>query len=1081
MFGLRRLSVLLFILQAVAAVHLWAQSSEVSGRIVDSSQGAVSGAKVTLTRVETGDARIENSSAEGYYTFPLLLPGTYDLKVQKDGFETENRTGIKVETGVISTVDVALPVGTVSQSVDVEASVPLLQTETSSVSNVVENQTIVDMPLIDRRSAQLTRLSGFVVTNGAGASVTFAIAGGRGNNENFVIDGGTVQNLTLGVATLSFDPPVESMQEFNVAISNYSADLGRTGSAVVQMTTKSGTNEFHGSAYEYFRNNDLDARTFFAKTNPILRYNLFGASLGGPIKKNKTQFFFNYEGRRQIVATTQVVNVPTVAEDGGNFSADSYVVKDPTTGKPFPGNIIPASELDPVGAKLAAFYPAPNVPGALSGKGNFVANDPATTIVNDYVARVDHMFNDKNRIFGRFLAQPDHTLTASIFPTPGTDSFGVLAHNYYYNPSVTWYHNFSPTMINEARYTYSRRQALSISGGVDTTIDQQIGLTGVNQSFFPTVTVNGFQSLGNTTQQERLQGPIRSDSYQDNVTVIRGKQTVKFGIEYRYSSNLDKYYPTAGGSFTFNNTATGSGLAALELGWVDQASLLATYPLHTRADSYAAFIQDDWRVTPNFTLNLGLRWDIDQPRWESNNRQNSFDPTEINPVSGTPGVITFSGLDGVSKYANNWDLHNFGPRLGFAWKATDKWVVRGGGAILYLGEYDQATPIVANTGFSTQGTFVSPDNGITPAFILANGMPPVSAPTVADLTAGYGAVPVGQKPTTSVAYFQPNRNTGYLYQANLDIQRQLKGNILLEIGYLGTFGHDLPAPDAQSIDQVPTDLLGPGNAQILRPFPQFSNVQLIAADIGKSWYNGVNVGAEKRYSNGLLFKADYTYSKMIDTTDSRNELAAYPGVDAFTNYYNQASDRGLSGNDIRHRFVFSSVYELPVGHGKHFSPGSRALDAVVGGWSLGVIAELRTGTPLSPVELNNLTNSFSDGVRPNVVGSPDLSGGRSLNQQLSEWFNTSAFAAPAKYTFGDAGRTFGEGPGSVSVDSSLLKDFSIGERVKFQFRLEVLNILNHPSFANPNTQQGSAAFGQITALVAGNQARIFQLGAHLKF
>src|SRR6202161_2724810 len=522
MFSLRRLSVFLFILPAVATVSLWAQSSEVSGRIVDSSQAAVSGAKVTLTRIETGDTRTEASSAEGYYTFPLLLPGTYDLKVQRDGFETQSRTGIKVETGVISTVDVALPVGTVSQSVNVEASVPLVQTETSSVSNVVENQTIVDMPLIDRRSAQLTRLSGFVVTNGAGASVTFAIAGGRGNNENYVVDGGTVQNLTLGVPTLMFDPPVESMQEFNVAISNYSADLGRTGSAVVQMTTKSGTNELHGSAYEHFRNNDLDARTFFAKTNPILRYSLFGASLGGPIKKNKTQFFFNYEGRRQIVATTQVVNVPTLAEDGGNFSADSYVVKDPSTGKAFPGNIIPASRLDPVGAALAAFYPAPNVPGALSGKGNFVANDPATTIVNDYVARVDHMFNDKNRIFGRFLAQPDHTLTASIFPTPGTDSFGVLAHNYYYNPSVTWYHNFSPTMINEARYTYSRRRGLSISGGVNTTIDQQIGLTGVNQSFFPTVTVNGFQALGNTSQQQRLQGPIKSDQAADNLTLVRG-------------------------------------------------------------------------------------------------------------------------------------------------------------------------------------------------------------------------------------------------------------------------------------------------------------------------------------------------------------------------------------------------------------------------------------------------------------------------------------------------------------------------------------------------------------------------------
>jgi hypothetical protein len=582
--------------------------------------------------------------------------------------------------------------------------------------------------------------------------------------------------------------------------------------------------------------------------------------------------------------------------------------------------------------------------------------------------------------------------------------------------------------------------------------------------------------MGNPTQQQRLQGPIRSDAADDNLTVVRAKHTIKMGVEYRYSSNLDKYSPTAGGSFTFNNVATGSALASLELGWVDQASLLATYPLHSRADSYSAFIQDDWRVTPSLTINAGLRWDIDEPRWVEDNRQNSFNETAINPVSGTPGIITFSGLNGVSKYASNWDLHNLGPRLGFAYKVTNNWVVRGGGAILYTGEYDQATPIVANTGFSTQGSFISPNNGVTPAFLLANGMPPVSSPTTADLTPGYGAVPVGTKPTTAVAFFNPNRDNGYLYQASLDIQRQFGNNLMLDIGYLGTFGHKLPAPDAQSIDQVPTNLLGAGNTQDLRPFPQFSNVQIIAADIGASKYDGLNIGIDKRYSNGLLFKANYTYSKFMDNTDSRNELAAYPGTDSFTNYYNQANDWGLSGNDIRHRFVFSTVYELPVGRNRQFKINNRALDLVVGGWSIGTILELRTGTPLSPVMLTNTTNSFSDGERPNVVGNPNLS-----SPTIAEWFNTAAFAAPPAYVFGDAGRTFGTGPGAVNLDCSLLKDFSITERIVTQFRAEVLNTLNHPNFANPNTQFGAATFGQITSLVAGNQSRIFQFGLHVQF
>ena len=1071
----------LFVAATLSTCALFAQTSSVSGRVLDASKAAIAGAQVTLIRVDTGDRREAVSSNEGYYDFPLLIPGIYSVTAEKAGFDKETATGIKVETGEVSNVDIALLVGSVSQTVDVESALPQLKTESASVADVVENQTIADMPLLDRRSSQLQRLSGFIVPNGSGSAATFAIAGGRGNNANYLIDGGTAQNLTLGVPTLSFDPPVESMQEFNVSISNYAAELGRTGGGVIQMTTKSGTNEFHGSAYEYFRNDVLNTRTFFAKNIPALRYNLFGVSVGGPIIKNKTQFFFNYEGRRQVASVTDVLNVPTAAEDAGNFSADSYVVKDPLTGKPFPGNVIPSTRLDAVGSKLAAFYPLPNVPGAPSGKGNFIANDPSTTVVNDYVARIDHTFNDNNRAFVRFLGQPDHNNTGAVFPVAGIDPFALTNQNYYYNLSGTYYHNFSSTVINEARYTYTNRKAFVISAGSGSNIAEQIGLTGVNEAFAPTVVVNGYQTMGAPSQQQRLQGPIRSDQAADNVTMVRGQHTWKAGIEYRYSSNLDKYSPTAGGSFSFNNLATGSSLASLELGWVNQGSLLATYPLHTRADSYDAFIQDDWRVTPNLTLNYGLRWDIDQPRWETSNRQNSFNPTAINPVSGTPGIITFSGLNGVSKYANNWDFHNFGPRLGFAYKIGDNWVVRGGGAVLYLGEYDQATPIVANIGFSTQGSFVSPDNGITDAFILATGLPAVSSPTTAQLTPSYGAVPVGKKPTTSVSYFNPGRENGYLYQASLDLQRQFAHGLLVDIGYLGTFGHHLAAPDAQSIDQVPTNLLGPGNAQVRRPFPQFSNVQIIAADIGASKFNGVNIGVDKRYSNGLLFKANYTYSKMLDNVDSRNELAAYPGVDSFTNYYNQKNDWGLSGNDIRHRFVVSTIYELPFGRTRQFAITNKALDLIVGGWSIGLIGELRSGTPLSPIMLTNNTNSFSDGVRPNVVGNPNLSSSRSTGAELAEWFNVSAFAAPAQYTFGNAGRTFGTGPGSVNLDSSLLKDFAIRERIVVQFRAEALNLMNHANFANPDTRLGSPTFGQITALVPGNQSRVLQLGLHLKF
>jgi len=1071
-----KLGTLLLLLGGLAAPEMRAQTTQISGQVVDQSKGAISGAQITLTRTETGEVKRTSSTDQGYYSFPSLLPGSYSLAVEKQGFGSINRTDVIVQTAQTSTVDITMTIGAINQAVTVNEEVPLLQTQTSAVGNEVENKTIIDMPLLDRRSSQLQRLSGFVVPNGTGSGATFAIAGGRGNNANYLIDGGEAQNLLLGVPTLMFDPPVESVQEFNVAISNYSAELGRTGGAVVQMTTKSGTNQLHGSLYEFFRNDALNTRSFFAANVPELRYNLFGGSVSGPIIKNKTHFFFNYEGRRQNSATTSVYNVPTLAEQTGNFAGDKPV-NNPNTGRPYAGNLIPSSQLDPIGLKLASYYPAPNVAGAATGSGNYRANQLAVAVYDDYVARIDHVFNEKDRLYGRLLAQTDHTNTQAVFPVAALDPTANLAHNYYYDTLIDEVHTFSPTFLNEFRFGYQRRQALSIAPGAGSNLNAALGITGVDQSFGPTINVAGYSALGNTNQQQRLQTPIVSTQYVDQMTWIHGAHQVKWGFETRHSANQDIYSPTAGGSFTYNTLATNNSVASLLLGWTYSGSVLATQPLNTRAATYGAFIQDDWHVTPHLTLNIGLRYDLDTPRWETNNRQNGFDANAINPVSGTPGVITFSGLNGLSKFAHKWDKNNFGPRLGFAWNPSDKWVIRGGGAVLFLPEYDQATPIVTNTGFSTQATYVSPNNGVTPAFLLSSGFPGAVTPPLSQLTPGYGAVPVGARPTTAITFFDPNRVNGYLYQASFDIQRQFGGGFLLDVGYLGTFGHHLPAPDPESINQVPTSQLGPGNAQSNRPFPQYSDVQVVAASIGGSKYNGLNISLQKRYANGWHFQANYTWSKSMDNIDSRNELAAFP-TSAFANYYDQKNNWGLSGNDIRHRFVFSTVYELPFGSGRSYQPSSRLVNSLIGGWSIGVISELRTGTPLEAVVLTNNTNSFSQQVRPNVVGDPNnVPGGPSISQ----WFNIAAFQAPAPYTFGNAGRTFGQGPGAISVDTSLLKDFAVHERFVAQFRVEGLNILNHANFGNPETRLGSPTFGKITSLVTGNQNRIIQLGLHLQF
>ncbi|MBL8215326.1 MAG: TonB-dependent receptor, partial [Bryobacterales bacterium] len=589
------------------------------------------------------------------------------------------------------------------------------------------------------------RLNGFVVQNGNGSN--FAMAGGRGNNAMWTIDGGNAQNILLGVATLVYDPPVESLEEFNVEISNYKAELGRSGGGYVQMTTKSGTNELHGSLYNFLRNDRLDARNFFASSKPALRYNQFGASAGGPIRKDRTFLFANYEGLRIRRQQTILASVPTRAEIAGDFTGLA-TVRDPLTGSPFPNNIIPASRLDPVGTAIANLYPQPNVAGARSRNNNFRANQPLRTNTEVAVARVDHNFSLNDRVYGRFLVSETDSFNSPVYPQPGVDPYHTASDNSFYSWSATWQHSFSPTATLESRYSWDRRKANALSGGSDLGLAQRLGIKGTNDRFFPQINIPGLTGFG-TGNHERLQVPIRGDHVTSNITTIRGAHTLKFGGEWRRSTNDDRWSGTGGGVFGFNQAATGDALASLLTGWALNGSRAEALLLRTRASAVGFFAQTDWKLTPKLTLNLGLRWDLDAPRRELvDNRQNSFDQFAINPISGTPGLLTWSGRNGRSDYAHNFDKNNFGPRLGFAYRVTDSWVIRGGSGVLYVGQYDQATPIVANIGFGLRTDVVSPDGGRTPAFLLKGGLPPAPAPSNDLLVPGYGAVRPGQNPTS---------------------------------------------------------------------------------------------------------------------------------------------------------------------------------------------------------------------------------------------------------------------------------------------------------------------------------------------
>jgi hypothetical protein len=1051
---------------------LWSQSASLSGLVTDTSGAVVPEVKVQLTNPLTGETFAASTGSSGSYSIPLLKPGTYEMRVEQTGFKQFRRTGIVIETGVPSRADVQLEVGGVAETVTVEAEAPLLKTESSSVGNVVRRETIANMPLVGRRAASLARLSGFVVQNGTGSN--FTMAGGRGDNSNFTIDGGNAQNILLGVATLNFDPPIDSLEEFNVEVSNFKAELGRSGGGAVQMTTRSGTNQWHGSAYEFFRNDALDARNFFAARKPILRYNQYGGSFSGPVIKNRTFFFANSEWIPTRSGQTRLLSVPSVAEIGGVFANR---VNDPANGfAQFPNNTIPASRMDPVGRAIAQYYPEPNVAGAGSRINNFRVNNPTGSDTNVVVTRIDHTFSSKDRIYFRYLHNLNSSFQKPVF-RDNTDQYGETVSQSYYSFSPTWIHSFSPTTILEARYSYDRRKFQPITASKGLGISEKIGLRGTNQLYFPRVNVTALESLGRG-EHERIQSPIRGDQYTASVTKIAGRHTLKFGMEYRKSTNNDTPLGTAGGSFNFIPTGTNDALASLLLGHVSAGSRDESKSIISNGKTLGLYAQTDWRVNSSLTLNLGLRWDVDTPRYESSNQQNSFDRNAINPVCNCPGVVTFSGVNGLSKYASGFDYNNFGPRVGFAWKLRDKWVVRGGGAILFVGQYDQATPLAVRGGFSTAVSVNSVDGGNTAAMQMRNGLPP----TVSNqLTAGFGAVPIGTNPVFAPEFFEPGpRPIPYMETFNLNIQRSLPGNMVVELGYLATLGHKLTVTGTRTINQVEPSRMRAGNVQALRPFPQFSNVSVHSPTIGNSNYHGVNLRIEKRYSRGLQFGMNYTFAKLIDDVNSRNELGATPAI---ADFYNRRADRGLAGNSIAHRWIGNSVWELPVGKGRRVNITNPLLNAIAGGWSTGLILELRTGAPFGVVE-NNAAAIYNTAaaVRPNVVADYAANPAWRDNVLRQTFFNTASFAQPAPLTFGNAGRSVAFGPGAIIGDLSVLKDISMPwEGHKLQFRWESMNFINRANFGNPVTGRGNPNFGLITGLIGGNQARINQLGLHYRF
>ena len=1081
----------------------------VSGTVTDSQNAIVPGVAVVAANTATNVTYRAVTNESGFYSLRALPIGAYRLTAAKDGFRRVVHDDLVLTTGQSLELDLRLEVGSLTETVSVVAETPLLETRTSDTSQLVEGRSVEDIPLGDRRTMNIVRLTGAAVfvNYDSGAKPNFSIAGGRTQSQNFYMDGGTIQNMRLGIGQLDTDPPVETVAEVKVLANSFAAEYGGSAGGVIVATTKSGTNKLHGAAYEYLRNEELDAANFFApvvngeKQRPPLRYNVFGATAGGPVivpklynGKDRAFFYFAYEGSRRRDGFTDQFGVPTPEQRNGDFSktltaAGALVpIYDPKSTRVeggrsmrdlFPGNIIPVARVDKVGAALMPLYPLPNrPPDNLTGANNYRANYVQGLTRDAYLVKGDITVTDKDRLSLRYLYNSDDRDYTTVMTNAAADTRGpALRHqNFFYG---TYTRVFSPTVINEFRFTYGNRINHEMSFGLGESWPSKLGLKGVPENAFPQFNIPGFRALGNASQ-ERRQYPIEQLQWIDNLSWTRGRNTFKFGAEFRPSYNYEENYPTVSGSFTTavqatsmpGSATTGYGLASLLSGAVTGFSARQTEALNRESWYMAWFVQDDWQVRNNLTLNLGLRWETDTPIHDVLNRMNGFDMSATNPVSGTPGVVKFMGQNGFRTNPYDTDWNNFGPRAGFAWKPflNGKTVVRGGSGFFFAHPFDRGAPTSASLGYEISAAINSPDNGITIPFYLQDGVPGYS-PTKPPLNDSFGAVRVGQTPTTAVTFYEENRRTGYSMQWNLSIQREI-GGTLIEAAYLANASRKLASANFP-INQVRPEILSAASTQKDRPYPQFSNVTLVAPSFGVSNYHALAIKAERRFANGFSFFANYTWSKFLNNTDEGG--SSLGAENTYSDGYNRRADYGPSENDIPQRVNVSGVYELPFGKGRRFATGKFA-DAMIGGWSLGGVFTIQSGPPFTVTTQVNTVYSAAGALRADVSRNPNLDAG---SRTLYRWFDMEAFAQPAAAKFGNQGINILRADGITNLDLSMMKAWNLpGEGRKIQLRGEFFNAGNHPDFGLPGRTFGGPGFGLVSSARAG---RSIQLGLRLVY
>jgi hypothetical protein len=1084
----------------------------ITGTVIDPSGAPIASAQISLRSLQTNSVRESKTNSSGEFTIPSLPVDTYELTVGATGFQSVHVRDIKLDVNATRRVDVGLTVGQVSESVTVEASTPLLNTENSTTGQIIESKRVTELPLNGRNFQQLQLLTpGSVSTNnfqtsqgmGGGASSlttnsTMNIAnGGRPGQVLFLIDGSNASNQN-GRGLIQ-QPAIDEIQEFKVQTSNMSAEFGYGSSAVI-VSIKSGTNNLHGAGWEFLRNDAMDARSFFATRVEPLKRNQFGANVGGPVLipklyngKNKTFWFFSYEGLRLRQAASSAATVPTAQMRNGDLSQLPGQIYDPATTRldpnnpgaylrsPFPGNIIPANRFNPI----ANFFLDPSwipLPRQAGITANLRQEVSVPTESNQTTTKVDQHFGMNDTLSGRFsFTRSNEGSYGAYHGLNPYDPGANPKHPNGYNSVASWTHIFSPTDVLDARFSFSRAKVLFDTPNFGTTdFTTQLGIQGFGKGIsdvyptYPVMNITGFTGL---PQGFLLNYTSNNFEYTANYTMIRGRHTFKMGETYRaWQQNLT----TSGqGSGTFNYTGsytnnpstpsnTGSGLADFILGIPTSASRYVPPGwYYQRFKNEWAYFNDDWKATEKLTINLGVRYEINWPTTEKYLRFANFSPT----ARGGRGAIVVPNQASVSapylqssvplsypfyqqytvfakdagineKYLRDVGYNHFAPRVGLAYRLTNTTVVRAGYGIYWVqldgnreSEFESVPFLIRESGIL--------NNPFIPTRTTQNFLPQGSS---------------FSQFATLLAHDPHAKDFGYSQQWNFAFQHQFAGQFSAEVAYVGTKGTRL-----QTSRAINAPLPGPGDVQSRRPYPDFGAITWNEQS-ASSIYHALQIKVERRFYKGLSLLGSYTWSKSIDQ-DSDN-------TEGYYDPYNFRLNRGLSSFDVPHVFTLGLVYELPWL--RQAQGWERAL---LGGWTLGTVTTAQSGFPYTPSFSGDPSNTGT-GSRADVVAGCDTG---ISNPSPAKWFNTSCFVAPPGapvYRRGNAGRHILRGDSYKNVDLSLYKDFAMKEQARVQLRFESFNAFNEHSFALPNATVNSPAYGQVTASSPG---RVLQVAGKIIF